>query len=287
MIPVLYTIDEVRRSIKAEKRKGKSIGFVPTMGYLHEGHLSLITKSKAENDITIVSVFVNPTQFAANEDFNTYPRDFKHDLAILNDTVDYIFLPTQDTIYPEDFSSSISVTKYSSDLCAVSRPSHFDGVAIIVAKLINIVAADKIYLGQKDMQQFLIIRQMIKDLNFDIEAVACPIVRENDGLALSSRNIYLTAKERQQATVLYQALKAAEKLVHDGETRSFIIYKAIKKIIDSQDLAEIDYIEIKDIDSWRTLDNFAGKNTLIALAVKFGKTRLLDNIIIYDSSNPV
>jgi len=280
MVPLLYTVDEVRKLVNNLKSANKTIGLVPTMGYLHEGHLSLINNSKKDNDITIISIFVNPTQFGENEDFDSYPRDLKRDLSILNESVDYVFTPSKDIMYPFDFATKIIVNKYSTGLCGASRPGHFNGVATVVTKLLNIVAPNKVYFGQKDMQQYLLIRQLIKDLNINVEAIACPVIREADGLAMSSRNVYLSNDERKQAVILYKALYLAKELVAKGLYDTEQIIKLVTATIKTIPLAEIDYVEIRDMDSWEAIENIKNEQVVLALAVKFGKTRLIDNIIL-------
>jgi pantoate--beta-alanine ligase len=280
MPQLLYTIDEVRKTIKNIKSSNKTIGLVPTMGYLHDGHISLINQSNKDNDITIISVFVNPTQFGVNEDFDSYPRDLKRDLSVLNDSVDYVFTPSKDIMYPSGFDTQIIVNKYSSGLCGVSRPGHFNGVAIVVTKLLNIITPDKVYFGEKDMQQYLLISQLIKDLNINVNAIGCTIIRESDGLAMSSRNVYLSNDERKQAPILYKALNLAKELVAKGLYNTEQIIKLVTATINTMPLAEIDYIEIRDMDSWEAIENIENGKVLLALAVKFGKTRLIDNMII-------
>lgn len=209
---VVQKIQEMKEIAKKLKKEGKSIGFVPTMGYLHEGHLSLVRLSKQQNDITIMSIFVNPIQFGPNEDYDRYPRDFERDKSLAEkEGVDYIFYPSVEEMYPEDFKTVVSVKKITEIMCGKSRPGHFDGVATVVLKLFNIVNPDRAYFGQKDAQQLAVIKQMVKDLNLDVEIVPCPIVREQDGLAMSSRNVYLSEEERKSATVLYRALNLAKR----------------------------------------------------------------------------
>lgn len=214
---VVKNIDEMKK-ICRELRKEKTIGFVPTMGYLHEGHLSLVRRSKKENDITVVSIFVNPTQFGPNEDYNSYPRNLNRDASLLEkEDVDYVFIPEIEQMYPKDYSTYINEESLSRHLCGRSRPGHFRGVCTVVTKLFNIVKPNRAYFGQKDAQQFRVIRRMVRDLNMDVEVIECPIVREPDGLAMSSRNIYLSTEERNQALALNRSLKIAENLYRSGE----------------------------------------------------------------------
>ncbi len=274
------SIQIIREQIKTWREQGYSIGFVPTMGYLHDGHKSLIEKSASENDKTVVSVFVNPTQFSANEDLSTYPRDFEKDSITCQQAgADLIFNPDPAEIYPEGFCSYVDMTKVTGELCGRSRPDHFRGVCTVVAKLFNIVSPDQAYFGQKDAQQLAVIKRMVKDLNFNINIVGCPIVRESDGLAMSSRNTYLNPEERQQAPVLYQALTAAQKAILQGERDAATVKALIIDKISTMPLCEIDYVEIVDSDDIELIEKIEG-NTLIALAVRIGTTRLIDNIII-------
>ncbi len=274
------SIQIIREQIKTWREQGYSIGFVPTMGYLHDGHKSLIEKSAGENDKTVVSIFVNPTQFSANEDLSTYPRDFEKDSITCQQAgADLIFNPDPAEIYPEGFCSYVDMTKVTGELCGRSRPDHFRGVCTVVAKLFNIVSPDQAYFGQKDAQQLAVIKRMVKDLNFNINIVGCPIVRENDGLAMSSRNTYLNPEERQQAPVLYQALTAAQKAILQGERDAATVKALIIDKISTMPLCEIDYVEIVDSDDIELIEKIEG-NTLIALAVRIGTTRLIDNIII-------
>lgn len=274
------SIQTIRQQIKTWQEQGYSVGFVPTMGYLHDGHKSLIEKSASQNDKTVVSIFVNPTQFGANEDLSTYPRDFEKDrLTCAQAGADLIFNPEPGEIYPEGFCSYVDMTKVTGELCGRSRPDHFRGVCTVVAKLFNIVNPDQAYFGQKDAQQLAVIKRMVKDLNFDIKVVGCPIVRESDGLAMSSRNTYLNPEQRQQAPILYQALRTAQTAVEQGERDSATIKTLIIETISKMPLCEIDYVEIVDGADIEPLDKLVG-NTLIALAVRIGTTRLIDNITI-------
>lgn len=274
------SIQTIRQQIKTWKEQGYSIGFVPTMGYLHDGHKSLIEKSVSENDKTVVSIFVNPTQFGVNEDLSTYPRDFEKDSITCNQVgADLIFNPEPAEIYPEGFCTYVDMTKVTGELCGRSRPDHFRGVCTVVAKLFNIVTPDQAYFGQKDAQQLAVIKRMVKDLNFDINIIGCEIVREKDGLAMSSRNTYLTPEQRQQAPILSQALLTAQKAIEAGERNAATIKKLIVATISTMPLCDIDYVEIVDGDDIEPIKTLEG-NTLIALAVRIGATRLIDNISI-------
>ncbi|WAM33259.1 pantoate--beta-alanine ligase [Caldicellulosiruptor morganii] len=277
---VIRTIQEMKNVVKNLKNQGKTIGFVPTMGYLHEGHLSLVRRSKSENDITIMSIFVNPIQFGPNEDYDRYPRDFERDRSLAEkEGVDYIFYPSVQEMYPDGFKTVVSVKKITEIMCGRSRPGHFDGVATVVLKLFNIVNPDRAYFGQKDAQQLAVIKQMVKDLNLDIEIVPCPIVREADGLAMSSRNVYLSEQERKSATVLYRALTLAKDLIERGERNTLKLKKVMEDLILNEKHTKIDYIEFVDYETFEIITKIEGK-VLIALAVFVGTTRLIDNIIV-------
>ncbi len=272
-------IKDIRRELAEERKKGRSIGFVPTMGYFHHGHISLMEKAKSENDIVVVSIFVNPTQFSPEEDYESYPRDLDKDSKIANDAgVDYIFDPNSDEMYPHGFQTSVDVEKLSKLLCGKKRVSHFQGVTTIVLKLFNIVEPDRIYFGLKDYQQFRIIERMVADLNIEIELRALPTVRDEDGLATSSRNSYLTYDEREQATVLYEALTKASKLFEDGNTNAKDLVLKMTKMLDKRPLIQLEYIEIVDKYSFEPIETVQEGKTLIAITAKTGKARLIDNI---------
>lgn len=276
---IIHTIGMLRSYVKELKKEGRTLGFVPTMGYLHEGHLSLIRKAKEENDRVVVSIFVNPIQFGTGEDFKTYPRDLERDSRLAESAgADVIFAPDECEMYPEGFSTYVEnegqVTK---GLCGASRPGHFKGVTTVVAKLFNLVQPDKAYFGQKDAQQAVVIKQMVRDLDFDIEIVVCPIVREKDGLALSSRNTYLSEEERKDALILSQSLFEAEKMIKDGEREVKKIREYIVKRIQSVKSATIDYVEIVSAENLKSLKHIEG-SVLLAVAAKIGTTRLIDNI---------
>ena len=276
----VHTIDKVRAKVNEWKSQGYSVGFVPTMGFLHEGHQSLITRSVSENDKTVVSIFVNPMQFAPSEDLESYPRDLQADEKLCRDSgVDLIFNPTPEEMYPDGFCSYINMTGPSQGLCAKTRPIHFKGVCTVVGKLFNIVAPQRAYFGQKDAQQLAVIKRMVKDLGFPIEIVGCPIIREEDGLAKSSRNTYLNEQERQAALILSKTLKIAQDLIDRGVTDSEKLTKSLEENIKTEPLARIDYIEIVGADDMKPKDTVTS-GTMIAMAVYIGKTRLIDNIII-------
>jgi len=264
-----------------ELKKDKKIGFVPTMGALHDGHLTLVRKSKEENDITVVSIFVNPKQFGPNEDFASYPRTFESDKEKLEkEGVDFLFYPDVNDMYPEDYSTIVEVTSdITKKLCGRKRPGHFKGVTTVVAKLFNIVLPDNAYFGLKDYQQYVITKRMVKDLNFSINIVGVPIVRESDGLAMSSRNKYLSPDERKDAVLIYTSLLEAKKLIENGIKSAYIIKKEIENILGGSRFSKIDYVEIVDPETLKSVDNIS-KTVLIAIACYFGKARLIDNMLI-------
>lgn len=280
MIKVLSTVDETRAQVKEWKKQGLTVGLVPTMGFLHEGHQSLIKKAVEENDKVVVSVFVNPIQFAPNEDLETYPRDLEADKKLCESTgADLIFHPTPDEMYPDGFSTHIQMDNLTKELCGKTRPTHFGGVCTVVGKLFNIVKPDKAYFGQKDAQQLAIIKRMVRDLNFDLEVVGCPIIREPDGLAKSSRNTYLSADERKAALILSKSIELGKELVASGEKNAQTIIKAMTDKINTEPLARIDYVNVVDALNIEPIDVIKGE-TLVAIAVYIGKTRLIDNFII-------
>jgi len=256
------------------------VGFVPTMGYLHDGHLSLIRQARAENKSLVVSIFVNPTQFGPGEDFDKYPCAPQRDLKILkNEGVDIVFMPSVNEMYPAQFSSWVVVDKLTEGLEGASRPGHFRGVTTVVAKLFNIVKPNRAYFGQKDAQQLIVIKKMVSDLNMNLEMVTLPTVREPDGLAISSRNDYLSPKERQAATVLYRALCLAQDLWLRGEMDAQKLRQQMTELIQKEPLATIDYVSIADTETLEELDE-AKSPSLVSLAVKIGKTRLIDNVVL-------
>lgn len=277
---ICYTIKDVRERVNAWKREGLTIGFVPTMGYLHEGHKSLMQAARKNNDKVVVSVFVNPMQFGPNEDLESYPRDFEKDSALCESVgVDLIFHPEPEEMYADGFCSYVDMNGLTGELCGKSRPIHFRGVQTVVLKLFNIVKPDTAYFGQKDAQQLAVIKRMVKDLNVDTEIVGCPIVREADGLAKSSRNAYLNPDERKAALILSRSLKLGRELIENGETDSKAVIKAITDSINTEPLAKIDYVDVVDFDTITPVDKI-GKSVLVAIAVYIGKTRLIDNFII-------
>ncbi len=264
-----------------KNRRTKSIGFVPTMGALHAGHLSLIRQAAKDNHIVVVSIFVNPAQFGPKEDLKKSPRPLKKDLELCRKCgVDFVFLPDNKNMYPHGFSTFVNVVGLSNVLCGASRPGHFRGEATVVTKLLNIIRPDVLYLGQKDSQQVIIIARMVNALNFPVQLKIMPIVRENDGLALSSRNIYLTKEERSDAVVLSKALRLAESLVNNGQRNGHVIINRMKQLIAKKKTAKIDYISIVDLNNLSPLKKISEK-CLIVLAVRIGHTRLIDNIIAY------
>ena len=276
---VVKTVKEVRDIVSGWKREGLSVGLVPTMGYLHEGHRSLIEKSVSENDRTVVSVFVNPIQFGPSEDLASYPRDLQRDMDVVGSAGgDLIFHPEPSEMYPGHFTSFIDTSETTELLCGAVRPGHFRGVCTVVGKLFNIVIPERAYFGQKDAQQLATIRRFVRDLNFNVQIVACPIVRESDGLAKSSRNTYLSADERQAALVLSQSLQKGKALIDAGERDAAAVKEAIRAHLLTQPLARIDYVEVVDNENIRRVERISG-STLVAIAVYIGKTRLIDNFI--------
>jgi len=276
---LIQNVSEMKALSKSVIDDGKTIGFVPTMGYLHKGHLSLVQKAKEENDIVVVSIFVNPTQFGPNEDYNRYPRDLERDLRLLNPfNVDYIFNPSVEEMYPAYYSVFVDETEMSKYLCGARRPGHFRGVCTVVTKLFNIVRPTRAYFGQKDAQQFRILRRMVENLNMDVEMVEMPIVREPDGLAMSSRNVYLSDEERREAPRLYKSLLEAKRLIDGGERDVQKIKGEIQRVL-NHPLLKIDYVEIVDEKTLIPVDRIEG-DVIVAIAVFFGKARLIDNVII-------
>lgn len=279
MITIARTVKEVREQVKAWKKEGLTVGFVPTMGYLHEGHQSLIKRAVEENDKVVVSIFVNPMQFGPTEDLDSYPRDLEKDSALCEATgANLIFHPEPEEMYTDGFCSYVDMSVLTEELCGLSRPVHFRGVCTVVSKLFHIVTPDRAYFGQKDAQQLAIIKRMVTDLNMDIEIIGCPIVREADGLAKSSRNTYLSAEERQAALILSKTIKLGEELVKNGETNSAVVLDAMKKQIATEPLAKIDYVKIVDALTMQQIDTI-DRPILCAMAVYIGKTRLIDNFM--------
>ena len=271
---IVHTIAEVREIVSAWRKEGLTVGLVPTMGYLHEGHQSLIKKSVEQNDRTVVSVFVNPIQFGPNEDLATYPRDINRDMEKVSEVGgDLIFNPEPAEMYPGHFTSFIDTTETTELLCGAVRPIHFRGVCTVVGKLFNIVCPDRAYFGQKDAQQLATIKRFVRDLNFPIEIVPCPIVREDDGLAN-----YLSPEERKAALILSKSLKLGKKAIEDGEKNSQKVIDIITANLKTEPLARIDYVEVVDFENIQRVDTIQGE-TLVAIAVYIGKTRLIDNFI--------
>ena len=276
---IVHKITEVREIVSAWRKEGLTVGLVPTMGYLHEGHQSLIRKSVEHNDRTVVSVFVNPIQFGPNEDLAAYPRDINRDMQKVEEVGgDLIFNPEPAEMYPGHFTSFIDTTETTELLCGAVRPIHFRGVCTVVGKLFNIVCPDRAYFGQKDAQQLATIKRFARDLNFPIEIVPCPIIREDDGLAMSSRNTYLSPEERKAALILSKSLKLGKKAIEDGEKNSQKVIDIITANLKTEPLARIDYVEVVDFENIQRVDTIQGE-TLVAIAVYIGKTRLIDNFI--------
>ena len=279
---VITKIGQLKQIVHTAKREGKTVGLVPTMGYLHEGHLTLMRRARQEQGLVIATLFVNPLQFGPQEDYADYPRDLERDCKLAESTgIDVLFAPSVDEMYPDGngkILSFVDVEKITATLCGASRPGHFRGVATVVTKLFNIAEADVAYFGQKDAQQVAVIRRMTEDLNMNVKIVAVPIVREPDGLAMSSRNKYLDPAQRQAALVLSRSLEQAASLLTVGERDSALILAAVRELIDQQPLAEIDYVSLVDPLSLAAIERVE-QQALLALAVKFGKTRLIDNML--------
>ena len=270
----------MRAIIKRAKRENQTIGFVPTMGALHAGHAFLLKKCRRENDLTILSIFVNPKQFGPSEDFKSYPRDEKRDIFLAKkENIDIIFHPSVNEMYPDRYLTKISVKELTESLCGKSRPGHFDAVATVVGKLLNITQPSTLYLGQKDAQQCAVIKQLVRDLNFPVKVKVVPTVREGDGLALSSRNRYLSTQHRQEAPVLYKSLCLAKAMIIKGKKNPLVIKNLMTDFITQKSSGKIDYIECVDAHSLIPLKRIQG-NVLITLAVWFGRARLIDNIIL-------
>lgn len=278
---LLKTKAEMRGAVAASRCDGLSVGFVPTMGYLHEGHISLVRAARAENGLVVVSIFVNPTQFGPNEDLSRYPRDLERDMALCREAgADIIWNPDVGEMYAEDAATWVVVEGLTDHLCGESRPTHFRGVTTVVSKLFNVVRPDRAYFGQKDAQQAFVIRRMTQDLDFGLDIVICPTVREADGLAMSSRNIFLSPEERAQASVLRRALDEAEKVVAAGERRTMAIKARVQQVLAEAPLGRPDYVEIVDTSGLQPIARIQGE-ALLALAVFFGRTRLIDNTILW------
>ncbi|MEH7093440.1 pantoate--beta-alanine ligase [Neobacillus vireti] len=277
---VITTIHEMQNVILKHKELGKSIGFVPTMGFLHEGHLALISKARKENDVVVVSIFVNPLQFGPKEDFSSYPRDFDRDRALAEgEKVDYLFYPSVEEMYPREPSVKVVVQERTNVLCGKSRPGHFDGVATVITKLFHIMMPSRAYFGKKDAQQVAVIDGLISDFNFPVQLIPVDIVREMDGLAKSSRNVNLLPEEREQAPIIYKSLQTAKKAIDKGEVNPAVLTNMIKELITTESNGEIDYVEILSYPFLKPLEKIEGF-IIIAVAVKFSKVRLIDNIMI-------
>lgn len=280
MIQVVKTRKEVRDIVKQWRKEGLTVGLVPTMGFLHEGHQSLIEKSVSQNDRTVVSVFVNPIQFGPNEDLEAYPRDLEHDKALVEKAGgSLIFNPEPSEMYPDHFTSFIDTTETTELLCGAVRPVHFRGVCTVVGKLFNIVCPDRAYFGQKDAQQLATVKRFVRDLDFGLEIVPCPIIREDDGLAKSSRNTYLNPEERQAALILSKSLNLGKKAIEEGETDAQKVISIIRQNLEMEPLARVDYVEVVDFENIQRVSTIQGE-TLVAIAVYVGKTRLIDNFIV-------
>lgn len=276
---IVKSIEEMQAISSQVRMRGQTVGCVPTMGFFHKGHLSLMEASVRENDFTVVSLFVNPTQFGENEDFEDYPRDLERDCSLASGVeVDVIFVPEVRTMYGKDYGTFVEVQGLTDTMCGASRPGHFRGVATVVCKLFNIMLPHRAYFGQKDAQQALVIKKMVRDLNFPLEVRVMPIAREEDGLAMSSRNTYLNSSERQAAFVIPKSLRAAKDLLEKGEQRTARIREEIVRTLSREPLAKIDYVAVKDTETLEDIDKVKG-SVLVAVAVWIGKTRLIDNFI--------
>jgi pantoate--beta-alanine ligase len=273
---VIKTIAEMRQARKETK---KMLGFVPTMGYLHEGHIALVRQAKAENKLVAVSIYINPTQFGPKEDFKSYPRDTERDLVMLKPITDIVFMPSDEEMYPTDYDTWVDVKGITDVLEGAVRPGHFRGVSTVVSKLFNIVEPRRAYFGQKDAQQVAVIKKMVNDLNMNLQVITCPTVRELDGLAMSSRNTYLSPEQRRIAPVLYHALLLAKERVIQGEWDAAAIRKEMTKLIQKEPQGDIEYISIADNETLKEIYRIKGP-ALVSLAVKFGRTRLIDNIVL-------
>ena len=276
---IVHTQEEVRQAVRQWRSEGLSVGLVPTMGYLHEGHQSLIKKSVEDNDRTVVSVFVNPMQFGAGEDLESYPRDMEKDAALCEETgADIVFNPTPEEMYPEGFCTYVDMNGLTTNLCGKTRPTHFRGVMTVVSKLFNMTTPDRAYFGWKDAQQLCVVKRMARDLSMGLEIVGCPIIREEDGLAKSSRNTYLNDEERKAALILSKTLALGKKMLDEGERNPEVLLSAMKKNIETEPLARIDYVQAVDLDRVEDVKEIKGE-VLVAMAVYIGKTRLIDNFV--------
>ncbi len=277
---VIEDIHEMKEAARSLRANGKRISFVPTMGYLHDGHLSLMKKGRKAGDISVVSIFVNPTQFGRGEDLERYPRDFERDKKICEgELVDILFVPKAGDMYPKGYQTYVDLEYLTKNLCGASRPGHFRGVATVVAKLFNIVQPDVAIFGEKDFQQLAVIKRLVRDLDMDVEVVGMPIVREADGLAMSSRNSYLNEEERRAALNIYRALKSVKELFDEGERSAGLLLIEARRVVEISPLIESDYVKLVDTQTMKDLDR-VGDEALLAMAVRVGKTRLIDNIIL-------
>jgi len=281
---IIETAKEMQMTAERLRLEGKTIGFVPTMGYLHEGHLALVKKARELCDIVVVSIFVNPTQFGPNEDIDKYPRDFERDKRLLDqEKTDITFFPDKKEMYPDQYFTYVQVRELEDHLCGLSRKGHFVGVTTIVTKLFNIVKPHYAVFGQKDYQQLIIIQRMVRDLNMDIEIVSFPTVREYGGLAMSSRNTYLSPEEREKGLLIYASIKRVEELFKGGERNTNSLRKEAEKILSSRDGIDIEYINISDAETLKELDYIQDKKAVLAIACRIGKTRLIDNTILTEA----
>lgn len=277
---VVEDIDDIKRISRSLRAEGKRIAFVPTMGYLHEGHLSLMRKGKDVGDVLIVSIFVNPTQFGKGEDLEKYPRDMSRDMRLCEDeSVDVLFVPKSGDMYPSGYQTYVNVEGVTNNLCGASRPGHFMGVATVVAKLFNIIRPDCAIFGEKDFQQLVVIKRLVTDLNMDVEVIGMPIVRESDGLAMSSRNSYLSSEERRAASNISKALRSADNLFQRGERSAKVLIYVAGKAMESEPMVSLDYIKLVDPETMQDLAEIE-ESGLLAVAVKIGNTRLIDNIVL-------
>jgi pantoate--beta-alanine ligase len=270
----------LRALLREERRAGRTVGFVPTMGFLHEGHMSLVERARGENEVVVVSIFVNPTQFGPGEDYEAYPRDPDHDAALLDEAgADLLFIPSPEAMYPEGFATHVEVAGLSDIMCGAFRPGHFRGVATVVAKLFSSVGPARAYFGEKDYQQLIVIKRMVADLDMPVEVVGCPTVREADALALSSRNVYLSAPERAMAPALHKALVAAADLVAQGESDPARVRDAALAILDAEPSWAVEYVEVRDAETLAAVERIE-RRVVIAAAGRLGKARLIDNVVV-------
>ena len=278
---IIHTIEDLRQALGAARKSGQTIGLVPTMGYLHKGHLELVRRSREENDVTVVSIFVNPLQFGANEDLDKYPRDLERDANLLRDAnVDFLFAPAVSDMYPRPMQTVVDVPTLGNQMEGEARPGHFAGVATVVSKLFNIVGSDAAYFGEKDFQQLVIIRRMVEDMAIPVRVVGVETVREDDGLACSSRNVYLTAEQRAAAIIVPKALDEAERLYRSGIDAPEALEAAIRAFIETEPLATPEVVALRDPETLQRLTSVQGRPVLVALFVRLGTTRLLDNRVI-------